>query len=153
MKLHYRRAEGIARARQESDLFYPALNYLAADLALNVGRRKWKGLDSAIVEAARASLEAKNLVDPDFWSVVGQTELQLYMALADGNLASAQKSLERGYRDLARRVSAPWLWSSVFDTTHFVLQKYAVRGSVKENNSADALLACLAMFTQGKGGK
>jgi hypothetical protein len=150
MKLHYRRAEGIARARQESDLFYPALNYLAADLALNVGRRKWKGLDSAIVEAARASLEAKNLVDPDFWSVVGQTELQLYMALADGNLASAQKSLERGYRDLARRVSAPWLWSSVFDTTHFVLQKYAVRGSVRENNSADALLACLAMFTQGK---
>ena len=150
MKLHYRRAEVIARASLASDLFYPALNYLAADLALNAGRRGWKGLDSAIVEAARASLEAKNLADPDFWSVVGQTELELYIALSDGRLARTQKSLERGYQDLYRRVSAPWLWSSVFDTTRFVLQKYAVRASVKENNAADTLLACLAMFTQGK---
>lgn len=150
MKLHYRRAEVMARARQASDLFYPALNYLAADLALNAGRRGWKGLDQAIVEAARASLEAKNLADPDFWSVVGQTELELYIALADGKLASTQKSLERGYQDLYRRVSAPWIWSSVYDTTHFVLQRYAVRASVKENNAADALLARLAMCTQGK---
>jgi CHAT domain-containing protein len=148
MKLHYRRAEVIARASLASDLFYPALNYLAADLALNAGRRGWKGLDSAIVEAARASLEAKNLADPDFWSVVGQTELELYIALADGKLARTQKSLARGYQDLYRRVSAPWLWSSVFDTTRFVLQKYAVRASVKENNAADTLLACLGMFTQ-----
>jgi hypothetical protein len=150
MKLHYRRAEVMARARQASDLFYPALNYLAADLALNAGRRGWKGLDQAIVEAARASLEAKNLADPDFWSVVGQTELELNIALADGKLASTQKSLERGYQDLYRRVSAPWIWSSVYDTTHFVLQRYAVRASVKENNAADALLARLAMCTQGK---
>jgi len=150
MKLHYRRAEVIARASQASDLFYPALNYLAADVALNAGRRGWKGLDSAIVASARASLEAKNLADPDFWSVVGQTELQLYIALADGKLASTQKSLERGYQDLYRRVSAHWLWSSVFDTTQFVLQKYAVRASVKEKNSADSLLASLATFAQGK---
>jgi hypothetical protein len=150
MKLHYRRAEVIARASLASDLFYPALNYLAADLALNAGRRGWKGLDSAIVEATRASLEAKNLADPDFWSVVGQTELELYIALADGKLARTQKSLARGYQDLYRRVTAPWLWSSVFDTTRFVLQKYAVRASVKENNAADTLLACLVMFTQRK---
>jgi hypothetical protein len=76
-------------------------------LALNAGRRGWKGLDQAIVEAARASLEAKNLADPDFWSVVGQMELELYIALADSKLASTQKSLERGYQDPYRRVSAP----------------------------------------------
>jgi hypothetical protein len=87
---------------------------------LNAGRPGWKGLDSAIVEAARASLEAKNLVDPDFWSVVGQTELELYIAVAVGKLARAQKSLERGYQDLYRRVRAPWLWSSVFDTAQSV---------------------------------
>ena len=148
MKLHYRRAEAIARARQAPDLFYPALNYLAADLALNAGRHGWKGLDSATVEATRTSLESKNLTDPDFWSVVGETELELYLALAGGKLASTQKSLERSYQDLYRRVSAPWMWSSVYDTTHFVLQQYLVRTSVKENKAAETLLACLAAFAQ-----
>jgi len=148
MKLHYRRAEAIARESQAPDRFYPALNYLAADLALNAGGPSWKGLDAAIVEATRGSLETKNLDDPDFWSVVGQTELQLYEALAKGRLASAREALERGYQDLHRRVSAPWMWSSVYDTTEFVLQKYRRRASARENKAAERLLAGLAPFAQ-----
>jgi hypothetical protein len=148
MKLHYERATVIARQSQAADLFYPALNYLAADLVLNAGRPGWKGLEASMVEATQASLDAKNLTDPDFWSVVGQTELQLYRALAGGKFTSARESLEKEYQDLYRRVSAPWMWSSVYDTTHFVLQKYATRASAKEKKVAATLLASLATFAQ-----
>jgi hypothetical protein len=148
MKLHYQRAAEIARENQAADLFYPALNYLAADLVLNAARPGWKGLDASIVEATRASLDAKNLADPDFWSVVGQTELRLYTALAVGKFTNQRESLEKEYQDLYRRVSAPWMWSSVYDTTNFVLQHYSAHASTKENNAAKTLLAFLARYAQ-----
>jgi hypothetical protein len=150
MKLHYQRAAEIARQSSPSDIFYPALNYLSAELSLNAGRRGWKGLDSSIIESTRASLNAKNLADPDFWSVVGQTELHLYTALAGGKLAGARESLARGYQDLYRRVSAPWMWSSVYDTAQFVLQKYSTRTSEKERRAAEDLLASLLTFAKPK---
>ncbi len=148
MKLHYQRAAVIARENQAADLFYPALNYLAADLVSGAGRSGWKGLDASIVEATNASLNAKNLADPDFWSVVGQTELRLYKALAERKFTSARESLETDCQDLYRRVSAPWMWSSVYDTTHFVLKRSPLLASAKEIKAAEALLACLATFAQ-----
>jgi hypothetical protein len=150
MKLHYRSAAEIGHKDQAPDVFYPALNYLAADLSLNAGRRGWKGLDSSIVRSTRASLEAKNADGPDFWSVVGETELKLYNAVGEGRLARECKSLERGYQDLYRRVSAPWMWSSVYDTAQFVLRKYSARASDRESKASEALLACLATFAQAK---
>jgi hypothetical protein len=148
MKLHYERAAVIARKEGLSNAFYPALNYLAAEVVLNAGRSGWKGLDASIVESTRASLEAKSLADPDFWSVVGQTELQLYKALAMGKLASTRESLEKGYQDLHKRVSAPWMWSSVYDTAQFVLQKYSTRVSASESKAAGTLLASVAEFAR-----
>ena len=150
MKLHYQRAASIGRDTGASDVFYPTLNYLAAEAALNAGRRGWKGFDESVVEATCASLEAKSLGDPDFWSVVGQTELQLYKAVAAGKLASRRASLEKGYQDLYRRVSAPWMWSSVYDTARFVLRKYDARASAEESNAAESLLAYLLTSAQPK---
>ena len=86
----------------------------------------------------------------DFWSVVGQTELQLYKALAERKFTNAGESLERDYQDLYRRVSAPWMWPSVYDTTNFVLKKYLVGAPAKQIKAAEALLACLATFAQPK---
>lgn len=148
MKMHYERAAVIAREEGFSDAFYPALNYLAAEVVLNAGRSGWKGLDTSMVESTRASLEAKSLADPDFWSVVGQTELQLYKTLAMGKLASTRETLEKGYQDLHKRVNAPWMWSSVYDTTQFVLQKYSKRASAKESKAAETLLAFVAGFAR-----
>lgn len=150
MKVHYRRATEMGRANGAPDVFYPGLNYLAAELSLNAARRGWKGFDPSIVQSTRASLEAKNLHDPDFWSVVGQTELNLYNAIAGRKLASSRELLERGYQDLHRRVSAPWMWSSVYDTTQFVLRKYSARTSDRESKAAKALLTCLMTFAQQK---
>ena len=150
MKLHYQRAAEIGRQSAASDIFYPAMNYLSAELSLNAGRRGWKGLDLSITESTRASIDAKNVADPDFWSVIGQTELQLYMALAAGKLASARESLARGYQDVYRRVSAPWMWSSVYDTAQFVLRKYSTRTSDKERKAAEDILGSLLAFAQSK---
>jgi hypothetical protein len=150
MKLHYLRATEIGREGAASDIFYPALNYLCAELSLNAGRRGWKGLDPSMIESTRSSLDAKNFADPDFWSVIGQTELQLYMALAAGKLAGARESLARGYQDVYRRVSASWMWSSVYDTAQFVLRKYSMRTSDKERKAAEDILASLITFAQPK---
>jgi CHAT domain-containing protein len=146
MKLHYQTAAEIGRQKAAPDIFYPALNYLSAELSLNAGRAGWKGLDLSIIESTRASLDTKNLADPDFWSVVGQTELQLYIALAATKLAGARESLEKGYKDLYKRVSAPWMWSSVHDTAQFVLRKYSERTSEKERQAAEDILAFLRTF-------
>ena len=51
------------------------------------------------------ALKAKS-EDPDFWSVVGETELDQYDALAQKRLASAHKKLNRAYQDLHKRVTA-----------------------------------------------
>jgi hypothetical protein len=150
MKLHYQRAAEIGRQSEASDIFYPALNCLSADLSLNAGRRGWKGLDVSIIQWTGASLDAKNLADPDFWSVIGQTELQLYIALANGKVASAREPLVRGYQDVYRRVSAPWMWSSVYDTAQFVLRKYSTRTSEKERKAAQDILGSLCTFAQAK---
>ena len=148
---HYARAAAIGRESQASNVFYPGLNYLAAELALNAGRRGWKGVDNAIVEATKKSLENKADADPDFWSVVGQAELQLYTALADGRkLAAARESLERKYSDLHERVAASWLWASVYDTAGFVLRRYAARATPAEAKAAAALLERLAGFARGE---
>jgi hypothetical protein len=149
MKLHYQRAAALAREHQAPNVFYPGLNYLAAELALHTGRRGWKGVDPAILEATGKSLDAKTAGDPDFWSVVGQVDLQLYKELVRGRrLAGARESLEKGYVDLYRRVSAAWMWASVYDTAHFVLQRYAARASASERKAVAALLARLATFAQ-----
>ena len=86
-----------AREREASNVFYPGLNYLAAELALNTGRRGWKGVDASIVEATGKSLDAERLADPDFWSVVGQTELRLYKALAGTAGARERARLDRAW--------------------------------------------------------
>jgi tetratricopeptide repeat protein len=156
MKRHYERAAVIGREREASNVFYPGLNYLAAELALNTGRRGWKGADASIIEATGKSLDAMSLEDPDFWTVAGQTALQMYKALAGGaKLASVRESVERGYQDLYRRVSAAWMWASVYEDARFVLHKYMARATANERKAAAALLERLATFAQletGTGG-
>jgi hypothetical protein len=145
-KRHYARATTIGLESQASNVFYPGLNYLAADLAVNAGRRGWKGVDRAIVEATKKSLDDKAAADPDFWSIVGQAELQLYGALAEGRkLATVRESLERKYNDLHERVDASWLWASAYDTAGFVLRRYAARATPSEAKAA----ACAARETGG----
>ena len=114
-------------------------------MALNPGTRRWT-LDRETIRVLRKSLQAKSATDPDFWSVVGETEIDQYEALAGRRLAAARKQLEKAYEDLHKRVTATRMWASVYDTACLVLPNYASRATGKERAAANELLAQLRTF-------
>ena len=147
MKRHCEAAEKIARDGASPEVYYPALNRLAAELAADAARPGWPGLDATALAAVRLSLADKTRDDPDFWSVVGLTDLRLYEAVATRALAPQAASLQAEYAELHRRVSAPRDWRSVHDTARFVLDRYARRaaGGAEKKACAD-IVALLEGF-------
>jgi len=145
MSVAYQNAEIVGAANGSSDLFYPLSNRLAAEVALHAGKPRWRSLDRKTANILRASLKAKSL-DPDFWSVVGETELDQYDALAHKKLASTHAKLNRAYQDLYKRVTATRMWASVYDTACLVLPNYASRTTGRERATAQELLGQLRTF-------
>jgi hypothetical protein len=117
---YYRQAEDLARANNADNLFYPATNRMVAELMLNAGAH-WRGFDAADVTAARQSLQNKATADPDFWSVVGLTELRIYEALAARTLAASVTGIVHDLSDVKARAHAPSLWESLRDQAVFAL--------------------------------
>jgi hypothetical protein len=151
MKQHYKRGTDLCVKDGLPDLFYPASNYVAADLALHAGRKGWKFGEHALFDATRKSLADKNRDDPDFWSIVGEIEIDLYEAVADGELAKKwSEELEERYDDLHTRMRGGSDWASVYDTATFVLGKYRERAATPERHAADAVLAKLKEFTSSE---
>jgi hypothetical protein len=146
MKQNYERAHRLGDKAGGSDVFYPVSNRLAADVALNAGSRQWQSLDSEIRAIVQQSLDAKSASDPDFWSVVGKTELDQFEALAKRKLAATRDQLEKAYQDLHKRVTATRMWGSVYDTACLVLPNYASRAPAKEKAAAEQLLTLLRTF-------
>jgi hypothetical protein len=146
MKASYQVAQNAGEKSGASDLYYPASNALAADVALHAGKAQWRTLDRETTRILRQSLQAKSASDPDFWSVVGETELDQYELLARRQLAPARRQLEKAYQDLHNRVTATRMWASVYDTACLVLTNYASRSTGKEKASANELLAQLRSF-------
>jgi tetratricopeptide (TPR) repeat protein len=149
MKRHYAEATALGRKSHPLGFSYPALNEIAADVILNAGRRKTE-LSEDLVAATRKCLETKAEVDPDFWSVLGQTELSLYQVLAGEKLAKGKtrQEIERQYDEVHQRVSAAQMWASVYDTACFVLPRYGSRASPAEQEAASALLTHLQSLAQ-----
>ncbi|HTP98011.1 MAG TPA: CHAT domain-containing protein, partial [Casimicrobiaceae bacterium] len=140
MKERYRRAVEIARATGSDDLFYPALNFMAAALVADAGKRGFRGFDPALRAEVKAALEAKARDDPDFWSVAGLTELATYDAVVKTELAGALEGILRDHADLHARVSAAWMWSSVLDQARFAFSGYAERAPAAERKAVQALV-------------
>jgi hypothetical protein len=149
MHKHYRRAEAHGRAAGLPDVFYPGLNSIVAELALTAGAARRKRLDTNAVAAVRDDIATKARDDPDFWSVSGLTELDMWQALDRGDLAACREEIERQCDHLHDRVSASAFWSSVYDTACFVLPRYAARAGGEEETAANALLARLKVFATG----
>jgi hypothetical protein len=113
---------------------------------LNAGKPAWRSLDRDTARIVRQGLQARSATEPDFWSVVGETEIDQYEALAGRRLAAARKQLEKAYEDLHKRVTATRMWGSVYDTACLVLPNYASRATGKERAAANELLAQLRRF-------
>lgn len=150
MALHYGRAEQAARKTRADNLYYPAMNRMAAELALREGRDGGGSFKPDDIAAARESLKAAAADKPDFWSVVGLTELVLYEALAARALAAKMTVLTGAFKGHHERV--PGLtknWASVYDNATFVLKKYATHAPAAEKKAAAEILKLLQSFAAG----
>jgi hypothetical protein len=147
-KRHYTEAEKLGLEAGLRDVFYPALNRLAAEVALD------GSLDPKEVKAVRRTLAAKLADEPDFWSTAAGIELRMYEALARGTLEGARKAIEREFDDLHRRVGTKKSWRSVRDQAYFVLRPYAKRTrKAGERQAVQALLARLESYGASAAGR
>ncbi len=146
MRAAYQDAQKVGEKSGATDVYYPIANRLTADVALHAGTDRSRSLDRETARILRKSLQTKSATEPDFWSVVGETELDQYEALAARKLAPARKQLSRAYEDLHKRVTATRMWASVYDTACLVLPNYASRATGKERAAANELLAQLRSF-------
>jgi len=141
----YAAGEHIARATSAENLYYPAMNRMSLALALD-GDAAPAGFDSNYVGAVRQSLQKKVRENPDFWSVVGLTELRIYHALAQRGLAIALPGILADLDDLMPRATSSRMWASVADQAQFTLTRYIKLQSVdgSERVAAKTLLARFA---------
>ena len=123
----YGQAEIIGSAGESADVFYPALNKMAAECVLHAGDTAWPGFNASHLVSLRQTLEQKRLNDPDFWSEIGVAELNLYEALAKRNLATRLPAIQNEYAHLHQRANDPRQWGSVCDQLDFVLASYVER--------------------------
>lgn len=123
----YGQAEIIGSAGESADVFYPALNKMAAECVLHAGDIAWPGFNASHLVSLRQILEQKRLNDPDFWSEIGITELNLYEALAKRNLNTRLPAICDEYATLHQRANDPRQWGSVCDQLDFVLLRYIER--------------------------
>ncbi len=141
--LHYGVAEAIAAKQGADNLYYPAKNSISAELrAAFLAKRLPKFADDRMKAAADSMLQAAT-DSPDFWSVVGQSELMLLAALANGQLASAEPGLTTALRALKERVPAPMMWDSVYNEALFTLEPYTLMARPAEKHAAQSLLKTL----------
>jgi hypothetical protein len=148
MWTYYKAAETLAKETPSASaqpLFYPAMNRIAAQLALAGNAKRQEAMDHDTIALVLGSMRS---VPPDFWSVVGQTELDMYVSIARGSLARDADRLIGDFRDHNARVGNARLWSSVFDNATFVLSRYRAdagqAGAPAEVAASDQLLAALA---------
>jgi hypothetical protein len=139
MRDHYLRAETLGREQGLRGFYYPALNRLSAELALAAGRKQVT-LDPVVFSAIRDALEAHVEESPNFWNVVGQSELRVYEAMANGKLAESVDQVIEAHNDLQRRIGQAWMWASVSDSAAFVLSRYSAGASKREKQAARRLL-------------
>ena len=142
---HYRRAEALALQTGQSDLFYPAMNLVAAELLARATTQRWPGFEPERIQRVRQSLERQRREDPDFWSVVGLPELSVYEALASHTLAQQLPAVLASFDDMHQRAGTPWMWASVADQLGFVVEH--LRGmSPVDQQAAGELLAVLRSY-------
>lgn len=95
---------------------------------------------AARFKAVSASLDQAAIDQPDFWSVVGQSELRILAASAKGRLASAAPVLTAALQDLKARVSATWMWDSVYTEAQFTMLPYLAIARGRGKEAAQSLL-------------
>jgi tetratricopeptide (TPR) repeat protein len=143
MATHYANAEVLACRAEAGNLYYPAKNSISAELRLAFLSAHAPRLTEARLSVVRASLDKAATERPDFWSVVGQTELSLLEALAQRRLAGSVPALLHAFRELKERVPSSSGWDSVYTEARFTLEPYQTVTSGGEQRAAAEILSGL----------
>jgi tetratricopeptide (TPR) repeat protein len=145
MRDYYQGAERLALEVGDDELFYPALNRMAAAIVVDGATAQWRGFDPSETQPVRESLARKAANDPDFWSLVGAIELDLYVALGAREIAKHVDAIIGRYADLHSRDGST-RWRSVLDQLEFVLPRYAASAAPPEKEAAGKLLEAVRSF-------
>jgi len=112
-------------------------------------RAKPVTLDAGEVAAVRQMLVTKAHDDPEFWCVVGLSELALYEAAASQQLHAQQAEITAGYEALHLRTRGSGNWGSAADQLDFVLYGIVQHGPKAEREAAEALIALVRGYAAG----
>lgn len=89
-------------------------------------------------------------VNPNFWPIVAQSELEILRGIVKRNLAARQQDISASLRDLHKRISTPRFWEYVHDDASAVLEPYlrlmAPAAASHEARAAQALCQQLADY-------
>ncbi len=140
---HYSVAEAMALKADADNLYYPAKNCISAELRASFIKKRLPHLANDRMQVVTNSLQKTVKEKPDFWSVVGQTELLILAALAKGQLAIAEPGLTSSLRKLKARIPAVWMWDSVYNEAQFTLLPYLQMAGTSEKHAAHSLLDVL----------
>jgi tetratricopeptide (TPR) repeat protein len=145
---HYAVAEAMALKSGAPNLFYPAKNGISAEVRAAFLKGRLPQIADERLKAVSESLRMAAAESPDFWSVVGQTELLVVAALAKGQLAGIEAGAITTLRELKARVQAVRKWDSVYNEAQFMLEPYLTMAAGAEKRAAQNLLDALkAMAT------
>jgi len=149
----YAAAEAMARRLKAGNLFYPAKNGISCELRAAFVAGKPAAVAEQRMREVAESLQGAAAAKPDFWSVVGLTELRVLSALARSDLARVVDDVVDQLRELKGRVPSLGKWDSVYNEALFTLLPYEeLKGlAANEKRAAQTLLAALAELA-GSGG-
>ena len=133
--------------------FYPPRAVLMCELRHELlmqrkrPRSDWKATE--IADAVRMIDQAVH-DEPNFFSIVAQSEIDMFKAILRGDLQHAKSDIDRALDDLSRRINARRFWIYVYDDASFLLEPYADlaqgQGEPEEANAARGLLQTLAHY-------
>ena len=133
--------------------FYPPRAVLMCELRqVLLAQRERPGGDWKATEIADAMRMIDQAVhdEPNFFSIVAQSEIDIFKAILRGDLRHARSDIDRALEDLSRRINARRFWIYVYDDANFLLEPYAVlaldHGELEEAEAAAGLLQMLAHY-------
>ena len=147
---HYAAAESMARKAGAANLFYPAKNCISCEMRASFVDNQPVSIAEERMREVRESLQKAATDSPDFWSVVGQTELQILAAIAAGKLAADAPALIDKLREHKARVPAAGMWDSVYNEAQFTLEPYRglASASAADKRAAEDLVAALKLMAE-----
>ena len=144
----YQRAENAAAEASDTRLFEAGLRRMAVELVRHAEDKTRPGLDGATTARTRRSLQALHDSEPDFQTHAGVIQLDIFEALAAGQLAQRQPALAAAYAALQTQVAALPRWAAVLDAVGWVLETPAVLKTAANRAAAGKLLQQLRAYAK-----